>query len=54
MLDNVYQKLTEPRRENTGFRIVSVKDKKLEISDLGRRGIYYPSSENKGADQLRG
>ena len=27
----------------------------LEISDLGRRGIkYYPCSENKGADQLRG
>ena len=29
--------------------------KKLEISDLGRRGIVlYPYSENKGADQLRG
>ena len=28
---------------------------KLEISDLSRRGLlYYPSSENKGADQLRG
>ena len=26
---------------------------KLEIMDLGSRGIY-PSSENKGADQLRG
>ena len=27
---------------------------RLEISDLGSRGLYYPCSENKGADQLRG
>ena len=26
----------------------------LEISDLGRRGLYYLCSENKGADQLCG
>ena len=27
----------------------------LKISDLGSRGIlYYPCSENKGADQIRG
>ena len=25
--------------------------KRLEISDLGSRGLYYPSSENKGADR---
>ena len=27
---------------------------RLEISDLGNRGLYYLCSENKGADQLRG
>ena len=27
---------------------------RLEISYLGRRGLYYPFSENIGADQLRG
>ena len=27
---------------------------RLEISDLGSRGIVYLCSENKGADQLRG
>ena len=27
-------------------------DKRLEISEV--EGLYYPSSENKGADQLRG
>ena len=26
----------------------------LYFSDLGRTGMYYPYSENKGADQLRG
>ena len=29
-------------------------DQRFEISDLGSRGMYYPYSENKGADQLRG
>ena len=28
--------------------------KRFEISDLGSKGLYYPCSENKGADQLRG
>ena len=28
--------------------------KRIEILDLGRRGIALPASENKGADQLRG
>ena len=28
-------------------------DQRLEIADFGRRGLYYLSSENKGADQLR-
>ena len=27
--------------------------KRLEISDLGRMGLYYLCSDNKGADQLR-
>ena len=26
----------------------------LQKSDLGSKGLYYPCSENKGADQLRG
>ena len=26
---------------------------RLEISDLGVEGLYYPYSKNKGADQLR-
>ena len=28
--------------------------KRLEISDLESRGMFYLGSENKGADQLRG
>ena len=50
--------LFEPRCEKTGFRgfdlgCTAIDDgKKLEISDLGSR-LYYPCSENKGADQLR-
>ena len=28
-------------------------DKRLEISDLGKGGLFYPYRENKGADQLR-
>ena len=27
---------------------------RIEIPDLGSEGLYYPCSENKGADQLRG
>ena len=43
--DQVRHKPGCTAREN-GYR--------LEISDLGRRCIYYPCSKNKGADQLRG
>ena len=36
------------------FGLYTEYGKKLDISDLGSRWIYYPCSENKGADQLRG
>ena len=33
---------------------VSKDGQRLEISDLEEEGLYYPCSENKGSDQLRG
>ena len=43
-----------PTRSDTNQSCTSTEDgQKLEILDLGRRKLYYPNSENKGADQLR-
>ena len=51
----------EPRCEKTGLRCfrpgptqTSEDGWGLEISDLGSERLFYPCSENKGADQLRG
>ena len=43
-----------PNRSDTNQPVQAQKSQKLEISHLSRRGLYYPSSENKDADQLRG
>ena len=57
--------LYEPRCEKTCLRVsdqvrhkpvcTATEDgQRLEISDVGSKGLYYPYSKNKGADQLRG
>ena len=41
----------EPRCEKTGLQEMA---RGLELRIKEEEGLYYPCSENKGADQLRG